>query len=358
MTLAALATVANPDLEVESLCPPSGSDEDFIWTGVLDARSARWSVLAAKNPAGEIALEKQEKVLSMLANYRDAHRLPFEVPRFEGKAAGQKGMQAVVYRQLPGNPLDLNEVSQNPDLAYNLGKSIAALHEIPTNLVEHVGLPSSNVQEIRQSLRSNLSRAVATGMVPPTLQARWEQALDEDAWWHFHPTFVHGSLGRDTVLVADSRVMGVIGFAEVSVGDPARDLAWLVSEITDTTGDRIFDAYHLGRAEGADSYLRSRVDLYVELALIDWLNWGVSQNNPAIIADAGELLDEQLRRLDGDFSLTGNPLFSSDTDTIPLDTATSPGSSASSSSAQIDSPPTPGGGEVPEDSTPTKPFGA
>lgn len=313
LTLAALATVAVPDLEVESLCPPLGEDNDFRWVGVLDNHSARWSIIGAKHPDAEAALDKQQKILTMLTNYRDAHRIPFEVPRIEGRATSKDGTSIIVYRQLPGNPLEFNELAEDPDLLRALGKAVAALHEIPANLVAHVGFPTPSVDDIRAGLRKNLSRAVATGLVPPVLQARWEQALDEDAWWHFHPTFVHGSLEPQHVLVADSRILGISGFAEVSVGDPSQDLSWVASELTDEAVDLVFDAYHLGRAEGADPFLRQRTDLYIELALVNWLNWGVDQGNASIIADAQDLLNEQLERLDGDLSLTGRPLYEEQT---------------------------------------------
>lgn len=339
LILAALATVAYPDLEVEALCPPTDSDGDFAWTGLLDHESNRWMVLAAQGKQSAVSLEKQEKILSMLANYHDAHRIIFEVPRIVGHAqkhtkqespaslgSSSEGteLSVIVYRQLPGNPLDFDDVIKNSDLARSLGRAIASLHEVPANLVEHVGLPTSTVEEIRDSLRQELSRAVATGLVPPALQARWEQALDEDAWWHFHPTFVHGSLSPEQVLTSDSRVLGISGFSEVRVDDPAKDLAWLATELPAETVDAIFDAYHLGRVEGADSFLRQRTDLHIELALVDWLNWGVSQENPAIIADAQELMEEQLNRLEGDLSMTGKPLFDAgdgvdtNTDTITL----------------------------------------
>lgn len=313
LTLAALATVAVPDLEVESLCPPLGEDNDFRWVGVLDNHSARWSIIGAKHPDAEAALDKQQKILTMLTNYRDAHRIPFEVPRIEGRATSKDGTSIIVYRQLPGNLLEFNELAEDPDLLRALGKAVAALHEIPANLVAHVGFPTPSVDDIRAGLRKNLSRAVATGLVPPVLQARWEQALDEDAWWHFHPTFVHGSLEPQHVLVADSRILGISGFAEVSVGDPSQDLSWVASELTDEAVDLVFDAYHLGRAEGADPFLRQRTDLYIELALVNWLNWGVDQGNASIIADAQDLLNEQLERLDGDLSLTGRPLYEEQT---------------------------------------------
>ena len=339
LTLAALATVAVPDLEVESLCPPLGEDTDFRWVGVLDNHSARWSIVGAKHADAEVALDEQQKILTMLANYRDAHRLPFDVPRIEGSATSKDGTSIFVYRQLPGNPLEFNELAEDPDLLRALGKAIAALHEIPANLVAHVGFPTPSVDDIRADLRKNLSRAVATGLVPPVLQARWEQALDEDAWWHFHPTFVHGSLEPQHVLVADSRILGISGFAEVSVGDPSQDLSWVASELTDEAVDLVFDAYHLGRAEGSDPFLRQRTDLYIELALVNWLNWGVDQGDASIIADAQDLLNEQLERLEGDLSLTGRPLYEDQTTSIPdrsLDGSETPSEDTAEIAAESD----------------------
>lgn len=67
--------------------------------------------------------------------------------------------------------------------------------------------------------------------------------------------------------------------------------------------------------------MRQRTDLYIELALINWLNWGVDQGNASIIADAQELLNEQLERLDGDSSLTGRPLYAEQDEIISEDTA-------------------------------------
>lgn len=360
LTLAALATVAVPDLEVESLCPPLGEDNDFRWVGVLDNHSARWSIIGAKHPDAEAALDKQQKILTMLTNYRDAHRIPFEVPRIEGRATSKDGTSIIVYRQLPGNPLEFNELAEDPDLLRALGKAVAALHEIPANLVAHVGFPTPSVDDIRAGLRKNLSRAVATGLVPPVLQARWEQALDEDAWWHFHPTFVHGSLEPQHVLVADSRILGISGFAEVSVGDPSQDLSWVASELTDEAVDLVFDAYHLGRAEGADPFLRQRTDLYIELELINWLNWGVDQGNASIIADAQDLLNEQLERLDGDLSLTGRPLYEEQTTSAPDRNAEAneiavPASESDPEANETDAEPT---AEIPSEITTEIPSGS
>lgn len=335
LSLAALATVAAPELKVESLCPPSGADEDFCWTGVLDTRSHRWTVLMAQHDEAAEALEKQQKILTMLGNYQSAHRLPFEVPHVEGKASSAAGHPAIVYRQLPGNPLDFNDLETDPELPYAVGRAIAALHEIQPNLVEHVGFPVPTVAEIRAEMSDKLDAASQTGLVPGILQARWQQALDEDAWWHFHPTFVHGALSEDTVLTADSRVLGILDFAHVSVGDPARDLAWLVTQLTDEVTDRIFDAYHIGRTYGTDSFLRQRTELYGEFGLVDWLNWGLKQGDAAIIADAQDLMDEQLNRLDGNYSLTGHTFEDLETDTIALEPPVTPTPHPSDSASQL-----------------------
>ena len=309
LTLAALATLAVPDLDVQALCPPQRHEAGRLSTGILDSQSRRWICLAATDSSSDAALHKQGQILTMLGNYSDAHRLSVQVPRFEGTTTTSQGFQAVVYRTLPGSPLNFEELEGDSQLLRALGKSIASFHELPPNLVQHAGFPVRNIEETRLELHDNLGRGVATGLVPPELQARWERALDVAAWWKFHPTFLHGNLSPENVLVADSRVLSVQGFNSVSIGDPARDLVWLVDQLEPESADLIFDAYHLGRAEGADPYLRQRVELYLELALVDWLNWGVESGDPNIINDAEQMLSHTLDALGAELSMTGNPLF-------------------------------------------------
>ena len=123
------------------------------------------------------------------------------------------------------------------------------------------------------------------------------------------------------------------------MGDPSQDLSWVASELTDEAVDLVFDAYHLGRAEGSDPFLRQRTDLCIELALVNWLNWGVDQGDASIIADAQDLLNEQLERLEGDLSLTGRPLYEDQTTSIPdrsLDGSETPSEDTAEIAAESD----------------------
>jgi aminoglycoside phosphotransferase (APT) family kinase protein len=45
----------------------------------------------------------------------------------------------------------------------------------------------------------------------------------------FRPSLIHGDLGPEHLLVRDGRLVGVIDWGDMRVGDPALDYAWLVN---------------------------------------------------------------------------------------------------------------------------------
>lgn len=307
LNLAALATAAIPGLNVVALRPPQSLEGDYHYTGVLDDQSKRWVIVAPATPAAGASLESEITILRHLANYRDAHRIAFEVPRPQGFATLPEGGRAMVYRDLAGDNLSIGDLDEQSNLATSLGRTLAALHEIPANLVEHTGLPVYNATECRDRRLAQIDEAAATGKVPPALLQRWEEALEDIAWWRFRTVTVHGDLNEDQIRVAHEQVLGLQGFSRVHVGDPAEDFSWLVAEASEEVLDKVFEAYHLARAEGSDMYLRHRAELYGELALVEWLLHGLHQNDEDIVNDAQNLFIQLYEQV-GDTSLNGGLL--------------------------------------------------
>ena len=67
----------------------------------------------------------------------------------------------------------------------------------------------------------------------------------------------------------------LIGWAALALGDPARDLHWLLSARAAHAAERALDAYFGARAGDADAHLPQRALLYGELELATWLLHGV-----------------------------------------------------------------------------------
>src|SRR5690606_8444730 len=150
------------------------------------------------------------------------------------------------------------------------------------------GLPvHSAIESLRASV-SVMDRAAATGLVPSALLGRWERALEDSNLWQFQPSVINGSLGAESFLTADSAVTGLLGWHELKVGDPARDLAWLLAGDADAA-DAAMDAYHRGRGT-LDRQVAQRAKLYAELDVARWLLHGTQTRSTEIVDDAVGML--------------------------------------------------------------------
>ncbi|MHB1064243.1 MAG: phosphotransferase [Georgenia sp.] len=290
LALAALATTAVPGLDVVATRPPQRVTSDFQTTGVLDAGGRHWVVRAPLHPAAGAALEGEVALLANLAVAVDRGALPFDVPRPAGFAQLPEGGRALVHRELVGRPIVLEELTAGPGLSARLGRAIAAFHELDAAIVADSGLPVYDADAYRRRCLAEVDEAARTGQVPSVLLNRWERALEDVALWRFRTTPVHGDLAPEHVLVEDSQITAMMHLADVHVGDPAEDLAWLLASAPEESLDSIEEAYALARTEGADVHLMDRALLVSELALARWLLHGVRAEERSIVDDAAAML--------------------------------------------------------------------
>jgi macrolide phosphotransferase len=134
-----------------------------------------------------------------------------------------------------------------------------------------------------------MDRAAATNLVPATLLGRWERCTENSVLWQFAPTVINGALGAESFLSADSDVTGIIGWQSLSVGDPARDLYWLLGARGEYVAETAFDAYNLDRGS-SDRQIKQRAMLYAELEIAKWLLHGTQERSTEIVDDAVEML--------------------------------------------------------------------
>lgn len=291
--LAALASAAVRGLDpVRTATPPSGGS-DFDVAVVEDDRGQRWVVRAPRQPVARAALEAEMRLLAGLRR-----RVPFAVPAVSGTARLPEGGRCVVYPHLPGAPVHPHELEPGPGAAVAVGRALAALHDVPAEVLEEAGLPVYDAEEYRLRRMVELDRAAATGQVPARLLTRWEQALEDVGSWRFSATPVHGDLVADHVLVLDGEVSGVTDWGDAKVADPADDLAWLVSGASEDALDTVLEAYGHARREPPDPGLVQRARLAGELALARWLLHGVSLDDPDIVGDAVEMLADLERHVE------------------------------------------------------------
>jgi aminoglycoside phosphotransferase (APT) family kinase protein len=215
-------------------------------------------------------------------------RLPFDVPQFVGQAP-VASTRAVVYELMPGDSFETDALTGHVGVAGSIGRAIAAIHALPTAFVGTAGLPQQSAEECRTSTIGVIDRAANTGYLPAALLRRWEQATDDDSLWQFPPTVIHGSLSADSFLITDDAVSGILGWSALAVGDPARDLHWLLAARGEAA-ESAMAAYSKAR-QGSDQRITQRAMLYAELELARWLLHGSDTRNQSIVDDAVAMLD-------------------------------------------------------------------
>lgn len=300
-TLAALATSAVPGLIVTGTrSHTSGSAGTFV-SAVLETETGDVIVRVPTSPSAEVQQSAELLGIAALAEGARAH-LPFAIPATLGITRA-RDTRAVVSTFLPGIPALMEQIESDPDLLHQVTETIAAIHGLPGGIVREGGLPVRDAQEVRANAERLVQRAADTGMLPSTVRARWNDVLDADSVWSFEPTVVHGALAPELLLVEENSVSGVLGWHELSLGDPASDLSWLLLAEPEVF-DAVLAQYTALRGVAGQQELSVRARFAHELEVAKWLLHGFESHDQGVVDDAVTMLDRLVDRL----GLIGAPL--------------------------------------------------
>lgn len=289
MELAALASAAVPGLSPTGVCGAPDDPADFESALLLDDAGKQWRVRAPRHAEASMRLETELQVLRAFTPGVRAE-LPFLVPHVAGTVR-QGDLRTFVYSHIEGATRSLDELaSGGADLASEVGRAIAAVHELPRAVVSSADLPSYEANEVRQRRLNELDQAATTGRIPSDLLLRWEHALEDLTLWRFNPTVVHGDLHEDNLLLAAGRVCAVTGWTDLSVGDPADDFSWLAAAPDAHFADRVHRAYLAARSDTTDEHLLRRASLAAEFALAQWMVRGLALDDKTMVAEAEEMM--------------------------------------------------------------------
>jgi aminoglycoside phosphotransferase (APT) family kinase protein len=298
LTLAALATSAVAGLDVTHAAA-LGSAGGEVDSALLSARDGRTLVIRVPRTAAAESEQSADLVAIRALSDGVRARLPFGVPRMLGQAPID-GTRAIVSEFVDGSPVRLDAIT--PGIAASMGRAIAAIHALPTSVVADVGLPQLRAIDVMREAVTTLDRAAATGLVPAALLRRWEVAAEDSALWQFTPTVINGSLSAASFLVVGDSVTGLLGWARLQVGDPARDLFWMLGSSDPDVPETGFDAYHQARGVH-DREIGRRAVFAAELELARWLLHGTERRSTEIVDDAVGMLHALLDRVSGDLTI-------------------------------------------------------
>ncbi|WP_219108126.1 phosphotransferase [Austwickia sp. TVS 96-490-7B] len=311
LLLAALASAAVPGLRpvrAEATVPVPGESHQVGY--IEDVERRRWIV---RLPRDAVASARQDSTTRLLALL--SRRLPFAVPAPKGFASLPDGRHAMVYPQITGHPLRLAEIPTGPGLAAELGRALAALHNLDHRLYEEAGMPIYDAEQSRHRHLVHLDRAAATGRVPVGLLTRWERLLDDISLWRFAPTPIHGRFDGAHLLATFSseddacsgRIRAVLGWEDARVGDPAEDIAELAATAPDPTVSTVLQAYAMSRLVHPDPHLERRARLAAELRHITALLTALTGRDQHAIDHAVHALKDLDNQVGHDTVLQARP---------------------------------------------------
>ena len=287
LILAALAADAAPGKNFRGLRKLDLSDNlDAVMLQTGDGEDFTFKIPA--NPQGESELAVERTVLRALTS--SASQLPFAIASELGTTKDSTGSLGVLFTSVNGSEPDLTKLPPGA-FSKTLADALAAIHSLDINVVKEAGLPEYDSSSQLHQRVAELDRIAALGRVPAALLSRWEAALEDVGMFRYHPTVIHGGLSKEHLKLDGQRLVGMTGFENLRISDPAEDLSWIVGAGLPSTVEDALLHYRAARPS-ADENLIQRATLYSELELGSWLAHCVEQGDEEAIAQAEDLISE------------------------------------------------------------------
>jgi aminoglycoside phosphotransferase (APT) family kinase protein len=253
-----------PEIEVVTVSPLGTGWDSDAWL-INEELVFRFAL----RPGLDEQIKKEERLLNALVPTLPV-RLP--VPRYIAWDGGKDAFAFSAYPYIPGTPLDESDLNpgQLDAVARDIAAFLTALHTVPSAEAEPLVAPIT--REVGQPwlLRDRFRIDIF-----PIFDAE-ERVAIEDRWdkltagMEFPPqlTLIHADLGPDHILLNDEgRLVGVIDWGDVTIGDPALDFAGL---------DTLLRRHVLTHYRGPrDSGFAQRIEFYQWLRPLHEINFGL-----------------------------------------------------------------------------------
>ena len=161
-----------------------------------------------------------------LSKLRDRVSVQVPEPVAHGRPTERFPLPWAVYRWLTGDPYHDDLVADEEAVAEDVARFISELRRGPTVDAPATGRrPLSELDELTRSAVAEASDVLDVG----TVTAAWDRALTAPLF-SGAKCWIHTDLLRPNLLVGGGRLVAVIDFGNVGVGDPAADVipAWTV----------------------------------------------------------------------------------------------------------------------------------
>ena len=186
------------------------------------------------------------------------------------------------YRKLAGLPLVDARPSDEAlrSIARQMGRFLRELHSFPVERAAALGVPVYSPEGWRQhyaDFHEKVSALVLPLFSPgeaASVEPFWRDLLGGEEHFAFSPVLIHGDLDDAHMLVDSERIVGVIDFGDVCVGDAALDFAGCEGAFR----EEALAAY--GASPQERERLSARADSYRKIGPFHAVIYGIEGNHP------------------------------------------------------------------------------
>lgn len=293
LMLSALATSAVPGFQAVSAQTLSSAEKDAAL--VHDVNQAAWLIELPTSGNAEKAHQQSLQAMRALSEGLRS-RLSFLVPRLAGTTeVGPYTLSVSEY--LPGQAPSVKQVT--PIVAASIGHALAEIHQLPTSSLADYDRPRHSPLDSLRECAGIVDRLAGQGLIPQSLLRRWETASEDASLWQFESTVIHGLMALNQILVEGEKVVAIDQWRDFRGGDPAKDLAWLTTPVSQSFAGSVHTAY-LSARPSSDRWIMQRARFYAELDVAKWLLHGIDSGNQTIVDDATGMLQALNDRVSGD----------------------------------------------------------
>ncbi len=238
-------------------------------------------------PKYEDSVECLKREICLLPKLAE-HLGGLKIPRFEFIAQNslKPGECFVGYEKIPGKILEKEthlalSNSQKREVANQLASFLSAIHAFPLSEAKACGIQEesfqNNYQESFDEAREHVFHSLSEKQQQYVTNV-FENYLSDSENFNYEPVLLHADIGPSHILHANGKIVGVIDFGDVVIGDPDYDYMFLFDQIGEAIVKDILeflphkDTQHLFKKLKFFA-LANKIEDYLHGPTEDWRKW-------------------------------------------------------------------------------------
>ena len=250
----------------------SGDKDDITTAVVADTAGEEYDASICDTADGKERLKARARAAYVLDNTHEPSALGFQLDQLKVFVPGDDPTDAtgntavLITPHINGDAFQLSGLTEAQCAA--AGTSIGAIHRLRGKFIVNAHYPAHASAQIHQQLEQWITSLKAAGHIPGEILKNWTSIISNENLWNFRSCPVHGGFSDGDILFTSTGVSGIRHWEDMQINDPARDLAWIFTELDPTRRNSVIAAYARIMGKRMDDMIMLRAGLWVQMSQV------------------------------------------------------------------------------------------